>query len=221
MAEASALDTKNADGRSSATTEEDMDLTGPSTNKTDGIKPTTTQCETIERTTTEDDWHTLYTATAENIRQATKKALAQPKGMEECETACDRMCIMVAGQMTCLGTLPHLRDKFGTGYTMQLVMAHTKPPAGEVESADIPMEGKASKTLDEKVANLFPGVRVLGKHDNVHTYHVKEKLPWSIVFEKVEELEESHTFRHVMVQDTNLEQIFIAFAEKQGAPGPA
>ncbi|XP_054932460.1 phospholipid-transporting ATPase ABCA3-like [Dermacentor andersoni] len=138
-------------------------------------------------------------------------------GMEECETACDRMCIMVAGQMTCLGTLPHLRDKFGTGYTMQLVLARTEPPAKEVNTAGQPMEGKTSKALDQDVTNLFPGVRVLGDHDNVHAYHIKEKLPWSAVFEKVEELEESHAFSHVMVQDTNLEQIFIAFAEKKGA----
>ncbi|XP_065292606.1 phospholipid-transporting ATPase ABCA3-like isoform X2 [Dermacentor albipictus] len=142
-------------------------------------------------------------------------------GMEECETACDRMCIMVAGQMTCLGTLPHLRDKFGTGYTMQLVMARTEPPAKEVNPADQPMEGKTSKALDQDVANLFPGVRVLGDHDNVHAYHIKEKLPWSAVFEKVEELEESHAFSHVMVQDTNLEQIFIAFAQKKDAASRA
>ncbi|XP_075535067.1 ATP-binding cassette sub-family A member 2-like [Dermacentor variabilis] len=138
-------------------------------------------------------------------------------GMEECETACDRMCIMVAGQMTCLGTLPHLRDKFGTGYTMQLVLARTEPPEKEVNPADQPMEGKTNKALDQDVTNLFPGVRVLGDHDNVHAYHIKEKLPWSAVFQKVEELEESHAFSHVMVQDTNLEQIFIAFAEKKVA----
>ncbi|KAH6939883.1 hypothetical protein HPB50_021931 [Hyalomma asiaticum] len=53
---------------------------------------------------------------------------------------------------------------------------------------------------------------------NVHDYHIKEKLPWSAVFQKVEQLEESYTFSHVLVQDTNLEQIFIAFAEKQGEP---
>ncbi|KAH7958566.1 hypothetical protein HPB49_002895 [Dermacentor silvarum] len=69
MAEASALDTKNADGRSSATTEEDTDLTEHSTSKTDGIKPTTTHCETIERTTTEDDWHTVLTLRKRRGRQ--------------------------------------------------------------------------------------------------------------------------------------------------------
>lgn len=63
----------------------------------------------------------------------------------------------------------------------------------------------------------FIAIWVYLRLQNVHAYHIKEKLPWSAVFEKVEELEESHAFSHVMVQDTNLEQIFIAFAEKKGA----
>ncbi|XP_049269189.1 phospholipid-transporting ATPase ABCA3-like [Rhipicephalus sanguineus] len=139
--------------------------------------------------------------------------------MEECEAACDRLCIMVAGQMTCLGTMQHLRDKFGTGYTMQLVLARKAPTAtegsgaGEVTTAEV----KSNEALDKDVIALFPGVRALGAHDNVHDYHVKEKLPWSTVFEKVQELEESYKFSHVLIQDTNLEQIFISFAEKRAA----
>ncbi|XP_075538597.1 phospholipid-transporting ATPase ABCA3-like [Dermacentor variabilis] len=136
-------------------------------------------------------------------------------GMEECETACDRMCIMVGGQMTCLGTLQHLRDKFGTGYTMQLVRARTEPPPAATEGGAAPSEIKSSQTLEEDVLSLFPGARVLGTHDNVHDFHVKEKLCWSTMFEKVALLEESYTFAHVLIQDTNLEQIFISFAEKR------
>ncbi|XP_037509948.2 phospholipid-transporting ATPase ABCA3-like [Rhipicephalus sanguineus] len=140
-------------------------------------------------------------------------------GMEECEAACDRLCIMVAGQMTCLGTMQHLRDKFGTGYTMQLVLARKAPTATEGSGAGeaTTTEVKSNEALDKDVIALFPGVRALGAHDNVHDYHVKEKLPWSTVFEKVQELEKSYKFSHVLIQDTNLEQIFISFAEKRAA----
>ncbi|XP_075742280.1 phospholipid-transporting ATPase ABCA3 [Rhipicephalus microplus] len=137
-------------------------------------------------------------------------------GMEECERACDRLCIMVAGEMTCLGTMQHLRDKFGTGYTMQLVVARREPTGTQVSAAEATTaEVKSNQALDKDVVALFPEVRVLGAHDNVHDYHVKEKLSWSTVFEKVEQLEESHKFSHVLIQDTNLEQIFISFAEKR------
>ncbi|KAL1477070.1 hypothetical protein MTO96_036050, partial [Rhipicephalus appendiculatus] len=137
-------------------------------------------------------------------------------GMEECETMCDRLCIMVAGEMTCLGTLQHLRDKFGSGYMMQLVLARKGPTATHASAAEATAaEAKSREALNKDVAALFHGVRALGAHDNVHDYHVKEKLPWSTVFEKVEELEENHKFSHVLIQDTNLEQIFISFAEKR------
>ena len=36
--------------------------------------------------------------------------------MQECETLCGRLAIMVAGQFKCLGSPQHLKDKFGEGY---------------------------------------------------------------------------------------------------------
>ncbi|XP_072142375.1 uncharacterized protein [Dermacentor andersoni] len=63
------------------------------------------------------------------------------------------------------------------------------------------------------------GKRTSGVHvsRNVHDFHVKKKLCWSTMFEKVALLEESYTFAHVLIQDTNLEQIFLSFAEKRSA----
>ncbi|KAL1466074.1 hypothetical protein MTO96_026884 [Rhipicephalus appendiculatus] len=145
-------------------------------------------------------------------------AVLSSQGMGECETSCDRLCIMVAGQMTCLGTLQHLRDKFGTGFTMKLVQARatfssTEGGAGGEPTTKI----KSGHALDKDVADLFPGVRVIGVHENAHDYHIAQKLPWSVMFEKVEQLEKSYTLSHVLIQDTSLEQIFVAFATKRHA----
>ncbi|WP_411023772.1 hypothetical protein, partial [Salmonella sp. s51228] len=46
--------------------------------------------------------------------------------MEECEALCNRLTIMVNGEMKCLGTLQHLKNKFGSGYT--LVVKHKQDP---------------------------------------------------------------------------------------------
>ncbi|KAH7961329.1 hypothetical protein HPB52_007934 [Rhipicephalus sanguineus] len=139
--------------------------------------------------------------------------------MEECEASCDRLCIMVAGQMTCLGTMQHLRDKFGTGFTMQLVQARRIISSTEGGSGEEPIaQIKSGQALDKDVADLFPRVRVLGAHENAHDYHIAQKLPWSVVFQKVEQLEKSYTFSNVLIQDTNLEQIFMAFATKRNVP---
>jgi hypothetical protein len=37
---------------------------------------------------------------------------------EECEALCDRLVIMVAGQAACLGSVQHLKARFGGGYVI-------------------------------------------------------------------------------------------------------
>ena len=40
--------------------------------------------------------------------------------MEECEALCTRVGIMVGGYFRCMGSVTHLRSKFGTGYQLEL-----------------------------------------------------------------------------------------------------
>ncbi|WAR31392.1 ABCA2-like protein [Mya arenaria] len=42
--------------------------------------------------------------------------------MEECETLCDRLAIMAAGRLRCLGTLPRLKAQHGSGYSATVVV---------------------------------------------------------------------------------------------------
>jgi ABC-type multidrug transport system ATPase subunit len=49
--------------------------------------------------------------------------------MEECEALCTRVGIMVGGYMRCLGSITHLRDRFGQGYQLELKLRY---PSAEV-----------------------------------------------------------------------------------------
>lgn len=40
--------------------------------------------------------------------------------MEECEVLCTRLAIMVNGKFKCLGSIQHLKNKYGDGYTLSL-----------------------------------------------------------------------------------------------------
>lgn len=40
--------------------------------------------------------------------------------MDECEALCKRIGIMVSGSFACIGTSERLKDKFGSGYVVQL-----------------------------------------------------------------------------------------------------
>ncbi|KAH9376728.1 hypothetical protein HPB48_010976 [Haemaphysalis longicornis] len=43
------------------------------------------------------------------------------------------------------------------------------------------------------------------------------KLPWSVIFQKLEILDVSFVFDHVLVSDSTLENIFIGFAQRAQA----
>lgn len=38
--------------------------------------------------------------------------------MEECETLCDRLTIMAAGVMKCIGTTQHLKKRYAQGFSL-------------------------------------------------------------------------------------------------------
>ncbi|XP_075749331.1 ABC transporter A family member 11-like [Rhipicephalus microplus] len=107
---------------------------------------------------------------------------------------------MVQGTMVCLGTLQHLKDKFGKGCNIKFLLGD----ALNIQSQEI----------IEAVGKVFPGMKVLNKTQEQIQIRTREKLPWSIIFRKLETLEKVIGFERVLASDTTLEQLFIEFAEK-------
>ncbi|KAL0202994.1 hypothetical protein M9458_001012, partial [Cirrhinus mrigala] len=73
--------------------------------------------------------------------------------MEECEALCTRMAIMVNGRFRCLGSVQHLKNKFGDGYTIILRVAGADPqlePVMEFIERELP-----GSTLKEKHRNML------------------------------------------------------------------
>lgn len=121
--------------------------------------------------------------------------------MDECEFSCDRLTIMVGGRMLCLGTVQHLREKFGQGYRLELLLKHTA-------AADAPR-------LNQAVLGLFAGVRLREAHQNLLSYHLAERIPWSDLFTKLAELRKNFQLEHVLVGENTLDDIFLSFAKAQ------
>uniref|UniRef100_A0A8C7T2V0 P-type phospholipid transporter n=1 Tax=Oncorhynchus mykiss TaxID=8022 RepID=A0A8C7T2V0_ONCMY len=77
--------------------------------------------------------------------------------MEECEALCTRMAIMVNGQFKCLGSIQHLKSRFGDGYTVIVRVGGSPPALGPVE---------------EFVHETFPGSILKEKHHNTLQYQL-------------------------------------------------
>ena len=49
--------------------------------------------------------------------------------MEECEALCTRVGILVSGRLRCLGSVQHLKHKYGNGYTVEVKLHEPAAPA--------------------------------------------------------------------------------------------
>uniref|UniRef100_A0A665XFV1 P-type phospholipid transporter n=1 Tax=Echeneis naucrates TaxID=173247 RepID=A0A665XFV1_ECHNA len=77
--------------------------------------------------------------------------------MEECEALCTRMAIMVNGHFKCLGSIQHLKSRFGDGYTVIVRVAGSPP---------------ALKPVEDFVQKTFTGSVLKEKHHNTLHYQL-------------------------------------------------
>merc|ERR1712013_686840 len=57
--------------------------------------------------------------------------------MEECEALCNRVGIMVNGQLRCIGTAQHLKSRYGKGYQLDLTLTQQTVNGDESEKAEM------------------------------------------------------------------------------------
>lgn len=121
--------------------------------------------------------------------------------MEECEALCTRMAIMVNGQFKCLGSIQHLKSRFGDGYTVIVRVGGSPPALGPVE---------------EFVHETFPGSVLKEKHHNTLQY----QLPHSEgalanIFSQFTTHQQRLGVEDYSVSQTTLDQVFVNFARYQ------
>ncbi|KAK2111962.1 ATP-binding cassette sub- A member 5 [Saguinus oedipus] len=61
-------------------------------------------------------WRAIRTA----FKNKKRAAILTTHYMEEAEAVCDRVAIMVSGQLRCIGTVQHLKSKYGKGYFLEI-----------------------------------------------------------------------------------------------------
>ncbi|RWS11247.1 ATP-binding cassette sub-family A member 7-like protein, partial [Dinothrombium tinctorium] len=121
--------------------------------------------------------------------------------MEECEALCTRLAIMVNGRFRCLGSIQHLKSKYGEGHTVTL---RVKGGLQELENV---------KSFIEKV---FDSNAVLKEtHLNQMEYQIDSKIEISVIFKEMEKAKQLLSIADYSVSQTNLDQVFIRFARMQ------
>ncbi|XP_034470227.1 retinal-specific phospholipid-transporting ATPase ABCA4-like isoform X1 [Hippoglossus hippoglossus] len=123
--------------------------------------------------------------------------------MEECEALCTRLAIMVNGTFKCLGTIQHLKYKFGDGYIVTMKIKASK--AGVSPELE-PVEGFMESS--------FPGCVQREKHYNTLQYEIASSS-LARIFQVVVANKERLSIEDYSVSQTTLDQVFVNFAKQQ------
>ncbi|XP_072296815.1 retinal-specific phospholipid-transporting ATPase ABCA4-like [Eucyclogobius newberryi] len=123
--------------------------------------------------------------------------------MEECEALCTRLAIMVNGTFKCLGTIQHLKYKFGDGYVVTMkIKAAAAGQSPELEPVERFMESS------------FPGCVQREKHYNTLQYEISSSS-LARIFQLVVANKERLSVEDYSVSQTTLDQVFVNFAKLQ------
>ncbi|ROL50265.1 ATP-binding cassette sub-family A member 1 [Anabarilius grahami] len=121
--------------------------------------------------------------------------------MEECEALCTRMAIMVNGRFRCLGSVQHLKNRFGDGYTIILRVAGPDPDLQPV-----------MKFIECEL----PGSTLKEKHRNMLQYQLPSSLTsLAHIFCILAKNKEFLRIEDYSVSQTTLDQVFVNFAKDQ------
>ncbi|XP_071024771.1 phospholipid-transporting ATPase ABCA1-like isoform X2 [Oncorhynchus clarkii lewisi] len=121
--------------------------------------------------------------------------------MEECEALCTRMAIMVNGRFRCLGSVQHLKNRFGDGYTIILRVAGPDPDL---------------RPVMEFIEEELPGSTLKEKHRNMLQYQLSSsKTSLARIFSILAKNKEWLHIEDYSVSQTTLDQVFVNFAKDQ------
>uniref|UniRef100_A0A672PAW3 ATP binding cassette subfamily A member 4 n=1 Tax=Sinocyclocheilus grahami TaxID=75366 RepID=A0A672PAW3_SINGR len=159
----------------------------------------------LDEPTTGMDPHSrrfLWTAILSIIRDGRAVVLTS-HSMEECEALCTRLAIMVNGTFKCLGTIQHLKYKFGGGYVVTMKI--------KAEKAGMPPDLIPAESFME---SSFPGCLQREKHYNTLQYEIAA-ASLARVFQLVLTNKERLNIEDYSVSQTTLDQVTSSSSHNQ------
>uniref|UniRef100_A0A8C5NAV6 P-type phospholipid transporter n=1 Tax=Gouania willdenowi TaxID=441366 RepID=A0A8C5NAV6_GOUWI len=141
-------------------------------------------------------WNTILSIIKEG-----RSVVLTSHSMEECEALCTRMAIMVNGRFRCLGSVQHLKNRFGDGYTIILRVAGPDPDL---------------RPVMEFIERELPGSTLKEKHRNMLQYQLPSSLTsLARIFSLLSTNKDALSIEDYSVSQTTLDQVFVNFAKDQ------
>ncbi|THD24676.1 hypothetical protein D915_004624 [Fasciola hepatica] len=116
--------------------------------------------------------------------------------MEECETLCDRVGLLVDGQMRCDGGPLELKVRYSVGYLVDLELTSS---AAELERDE----------LESRLGLVLPGIRLRFPLTTRQQYSYSNRDRLSSLFEALNNLRREQLIKHFSVKHSTLEDAFV------------
>ncbi|XP_035262804.1 ATP-binding cassette sub-family A member 5 [Anguilla anguilla] len=125
--------------------------------------------------------------------------------MEEAEAVCDRVAIIVSGQLRCIGSIQQLKQKYGQGYSLEVKLREEQVGVQQVA------------LLHEELMRIFPHAARQDSFVSLMVYRIPMEDVQSLAdsFSKLESAKQSFNFEEYNFSQSTLEQVFLEFAKEQ------
>ncbi|XP_043820045.1 ATP-binding cassette sub-family A member 9-like isoform X2 [Dromiciops gliroides] len=142
-------------------------------------------------------WQTIRTI----FKKKESGAILTTHYMAEAEAVCDRVAIMVSGQLRCIGSIQHLKSKFGKNYLLEIKV---KEP-GQINP------------LHDEILKLFPRAARQERYSSLMVYKLpmEDVQPLSQAFSKLEAAKCAFNLEEYSLSQSTLEQVFLELSKDQ------
>ncbi|GAB1297012.1 ATP-binding cassette sub-family A member 9 [Apodemus speciosus] len=164
----------------------------------------------------------MWQAIRATFTNTERGALLTTHYMAEAEAVCDRVAIMVSGRLRCIGSIQHLKSKFGKDYLLEMKV---KAPM-QVESLNMeimrlfPQAARQEREYTHQGCDLeaqCSSFSPLRRYSSLMVYKlpVEDVRPLSEAFFKLERLKENFDLEEYSLSQSTLEQVFLELSKEQ------
>ncbi|KAM9296612.1 ATP-binding cassette sub-family A member 9-like [Gastrophryne carolinensis] len=142
-------------------------------------------------------WRTIRMA----FKNKERGAILTTHYMDEAEAVCDRVAIMVHGKLRCIGSLQHLKSKFGKGYLLEMKMKDTE----QVEM------------IHKEILRLFPQAAKQDRFSTLLVYKIPIENVQSLskAFLQLENAKQAYNIEEYSFSQSTLAQVFLELTKEQ------
>ncbi|XP_056911569.1 ATP-binding cassette sub-family A member 5 isoform X2 [Takifugu flavidus] len=149
--------------------------------------------------------HRMWRAIRAAFKNQQRGAILTTHYMEEAEAVCDRVAIMVSGQLRCIGTIQHLKGKYGRGYSLEVKLREELTGLQQTE------------LLHKEILRIFPHASRQESFATLLVYKIPMEDIESLAksFSELEKAKQTFNFEEYNFSQSTLEQVFMEFAKEQ------